>query len=87
MDETGKCQRNQEETDDEKTDDIYYFSCIVPDATACCSSGIEFELKDSYKYPDDYPPEGAIIQVLGEFDSYKDGEYRYYTLRNAELVG
>ena len=60
---------------------------IVPDATACCSSGIEFELKNGYKYPDDYPPEGAIIQVLGEFDSCKDGEYRYYTLRNADLVG
>lgn len=71
----------------DEANDKYYFSCIVPDATACCSSGIEFELKDSYKYPDDYPPEGAIIQVLGEFDSYKDGEYRYYTLRNADLVG
>lgn len=29
----------------------------------------------------------GVAQVLGEFDSYKDGEYRYYTLRNADLVG
>lgn len=71
----------------DEANDKYYFSCIVPDAAACCSSGIEFVLKEEYKYPDDYPPEGAIIQVLGEFDSYKDGEYRYYTLRNTDLVG
>ncbi|GEM_PF-4152557 len=29
----------------------------------------------------------GVAQVLGEFDSYKDGEYRYFTLRNADLVG
>ena len=24
-----------------------YYACVVPDATACCSQGLEFELEDS----------------------------------------
>lgn len=28
-----------------------YFGCIISDATACCSQGIEFVLTDDYTYP------------------------------------
>lgn len=61
----------------------YYFSCIIMDATACCSQGIEFILTDDYIYPDDYPEEGDTICVVGVFDTYKEGDYTYCTLRNA----
>ncbi len=64
-----------------------YFACIVQDATACCAQGIEFELADEYKYPDDYPNEGAEVTVVGVFDTYTEGEGKYCTLRNAHLVG
>ncbi len=63
-----------------------YFACIIKDATACCSQGIEFELMDSYKYPDDYPEMGTEVTVIGEFDTYNEGEYQYCTLRNAALL-
>ena len=53
--------------------DKYYHACIITDATACCSQGIEFELCDDYKYPDDYPEEADDICVTGTFDIYKDG--------------
>lgn len=69
---------------DEKTDN-YYYACIIKDATACCSQGIEFVLAGDYKYPDDYPQVGEDVCVVGEFDTYKEGEYTYCTLRNAEL--
>ena len=64
----------------------YYFACIIQDATACCSQGIEFELTEDYVYPDDYPTEGEEITVIGEFDSYVEGNFIYCTLRNAKLV-
>lgn len=62
-----------------------YFACIIQDAAACCSQGIEFTLTDNYSYPDDYPEEGDTIIVTGVFSTYKEGEYTYCTLKNASL--
>ncbi len=70
---------------DESSDRIYH-SCIISDATACCSQGIEFELTDDYIYPDDYPEECEQICVEGTFDTYKEGEYMFCTLRDASRI-
>ena len=70
-------------------DDTYstrYDACIVQDATACCATGIEFELSDELKFPEDYPEEGETITVEGIFDTYDEGSYTYCTLRNASLL-
>lgn len=64
---------------------IRYFYCIIQDATACCAQGIEFVLTDDYKFPDDYPQSGDIVTVVGDFDTYMEGEYMYCTLRDAVL--
>ena len=64
----------------------YYYACIIMDATACCSQGIEFELEGEHKYPDDYPEVGEQVCVVGTFDTYKEGEYTYCTLRNARML-
>ena len=69
---------------DEATDN-YCFACIIQDATACCAQGIEFVLTEDYVYPDDYPEVDEEICVVGVFDTYMEGEYRYCTLRNARL--
>jgi hypothetical protein len=65
------------------------YACIVQDATACCAQGLEFQLKDSYVYPDDYPEPGTEITVVGTFDTYleeNDGKsYFYIYLRDAVL--
>lgn len=63
-----------------------YFACVIADAAACCSQGIEFVLTDDYIYPDDYPKEGEDICVVGVFDTYQDGGYTYCTLKNARLL-
>ncbi|MBP9000765.1 MAG: hypothetical protein KBG05_01745 [Lachnospiraceae bacterium] len=70
----------------DESSDKYYFACIISDATACCSQGIEFVLTDGYSYPDDYPEEGGDVCVVGVFDTYQEGGYTYCTLRNARLV-
>ena len=64
----------------------FYCACIIQDATQCCSQGIEFELDDTYSFPEDYPEYGDDITVIGEFDIYQDGGYTYCTLRNARLI-
>ncbi len=66
--------------------DVYYFACIIADATACCSQGIEFVLAGDYSYPEDYPELGEEITVTGVFDTYIEGEYQYCTLRNASML-
>ena len=69
---------------DEATNQNYY-ACIIADATACCSQGIEFVLTDDYKYPDDYPEEAEDICVIGVFDTYQQDGITYCTLRDARL--
>ena len=63
----------------------WYYACIIQDATACCSQGIEFELAGKTA-PDGYPADGSDICVIGVFDTYKEGENTYCTLRNAEMA-
>lgn len=63
-----------------------YYSCLIPDATACCAQGIEFVPTADYAYPQDYPEEGQEIMVTGTFDTYDEDGIIYYTLRNAEMV-
>ncbi|MBR6050392.1 MAG: hypothetical protein IKP68_04205 [Clostridia bacterium] len=66
-------------------DGRYYFACIISDATACCSQGIEFVLKDGRKFPSEYPQAGTEITVVGVFDTYYEGTYRYCQLIDAVM--
>ena len=70
---------------DEKPDH-YYFFCLISDAMACCSQGIEFSLTKDYHYPEDYPKPDDEITVVGVFDSYEEEGNPYCILRNARLV-
>lgn len=69
----------------DETTDKHYHSCIISDATACCSQGIEFELTDEYSFPDDYPEVDGDVCVTGVFDIYTEDDYKFCTLRNAHL--
>lgn len=60
-----------------------YFACIIADATACCSQGLEFVLAGEHTYPDDYPELGDNIVVSGIFETYDEDGYRYCHLINA----
>ncbi|MGN0368081.1 MAG: hypothetical protein ACI4EK_04800 [Wujia sp.] len=62
-----------------------YFACIIRDATACCSQGIEFVLEGEHSFPGDYPAVGSDITVTGEFETYMEGEYTYCNLKNASF--
>ncbi|MGM9645037.1 MAG: hypothetical protein ACI3X1_08120 [Eubacteriales bacterium] len=62
-----------------------YYACLISDATACCSQGIEFILDGNYSYPNDYPEPNSEITVTGVFDTYTEGDYLYCQLIGATL--
>jgi hypothetical protein len=62
-----------------------FFAVLVSDATACCSQGIEFVLKEESKYPDDYPKIGTDITVVGDFNYYKEDYNTYIQLTDAAM--
>ncbi len=63
-----------------------YFACVIADATACCSQGLEFVLKGDYSYPDDYPDLGTEITVMGTFKTYQEDGTTYCQLVDASLT-
>ena len=65
--------------------DQIYFACIIADATACCSQGIEFVLEGNHVYPDDYPELGTEITVEGTFQTYEENGYMYCHLVDAKM--
>ena len=64
---------------------LYYPAVVIPDATACCSQGLEFVLKGNPSYPSGYPEEGEEIIVTGTFETYYEGSDQYCHLTNAVL--
>lgn len=67
---------------DEETGETYN-AVIIPDATACCQQGLEFELSD--KTNPNFE-QGAEITVVGTFDTYSEGELLYCHLKNAKII-
>lgn len=68
--------------------DTYYHFCVIQDATACCSQGLEFIWGDgTHVYPDEYPKEGDTVTVEGTFATYREegDENLYCRLENAVL--
>lgn len=59
-----------------------YYACIIKDATACCSQGLEFLLKDGFEYPE----KDTEITLEGTFETYYEGETRYCRIANADLL-
>ncbi len=71
----------------DKTNKQYQY-CIIQDALACCSQGIEFIWGNGeHAYPDEYPAEGSLVEITGTFQTYKeDGDDRLYCrLNNCDM--
>lgn len=67
---------------DEETGKTYN-AVIIPDATACCQQGLEFELQNKTNPNFEQNTE---ITVVGTFDTYSDGEFLYCHLKNAKII-
>ena len=62
----------------------YYF-VLISDATACCAQGLEFIWAGDHTFPNDYPAVDTEVVVTGTFESYMEGEKKYYHINNASL--
>ncbi len=71
--------------EDESTGNVY-FACLIADATACCSQGLEFVLSGDYTYPNDYPELGTDITVTGIFGTYDEYGNTYCQLTDAVMA-
>ncbi len=61
--------------------DNYYHYVLIEDALACCQNGMEFIWDEgTHTYPDEYPKEDEVIEIVGELKSYKEENYIYYYL-------
>ena len=64
---------------------MVYTACVIPDATACCSQGIEFVWAGEHIYPIDYPEPGADMTVTGRLETYEEDGYLYLHLVDAQV--
>lgn len=67
-------------------EDVLIFACIIADATACCSQGIEFVLSGAYSFPEDYPELDSEITVTGTFKSGEQNGIPYFRVINAQMT-
>ncbi len=79
------CQKTDENGEPDLNYPIYY-ACVIADATACCSQGLEFVLDGNFAYPDDYPELGDNITVTGTFETYKEDGTTYCHLVDAKMT-
>ena len=66
-------------------EDTLVYACVIADATACCSQGIEFVLSGEHTYPDEYPELGSEITVVGTFATYEEYSMLFCTLTDAVM--
>lgn len=69
----------------DKATEKVYLTCIIADAAACCSRGLDFVLKDEHAFPDDYPALYEPIIVTGVFNIREEDGYSYIQLIDAEI--
>ena len=61
------------------------YACLVLDATACCAQGIAFEWAGEHA-SSEYPPQGAMITVVGTFATFEEDGITYCYLADATLT-
>lgn len=70
----------------DEENDRYLYACIISDATACCSQGIEFIPADEYHFPEGFPGKGENITVTGVFEILEDNGEVYIALTDAQIL-
>ena len=68
------------------SEDDFFHYIVIPDATACCSQGLEFVWIGDYSYPNDYPKTDADIEVTGVWESYEENGFAYYRIAASDLA-
>ena len=70
---------------DDQEHGVIYHACVIPDATACCTQGIEFVWYGEHRWPEDYPEIGTDITVTGRLEMYEESGQQYLHLVDADV--
>ncbi len=62
-------------------DETYYF-VIIKDATGCCPQGLEFVNNSDVEFPES----GTVIEMVGVFDKYQEGNNEFFRITTDEIV-
>ncbi|MBQ8161513.1 MAG: hypothetical protein IJ083_12325 [Clostridia bacterium] len=65
---------------------VVYHACIIPDATACCTQGIEFVWAGDHVWPDEYKEDGTGVVVTGTLAMYEEDGYDFLHLVDSEVI-
>ena len=65
---------------------LFYHYVVIEDAAACCAQGIEFVLSSDADYPDDYPLQESVIELVGVYDSYEELGDTWYCLVVDDII-
>ncbi|HHU07532.1 MAG TPA: hypothetical protein GXZ59_04220, partial [Clostridiaceae bacterium] len=69
----------------EEGDKLYHFVVIL-DATACCAQGLEFVWTGDHVYPEDYPVNKSLIEIIGVWEKYEEDGQVWYRIRTEEII-
>jgi hypothetical protein len=61
-------------------DDEVFHHVVVTDEEACCAAFVEFRWIGDNTFPDDYPEENTVIEVIGIIKSYEFFDLTMYYL-------
>ncbi len=62
-----------------------YYACLVQDAGACCTMGIQIVPAQKYMNSKKIPQEDAKITVTGTFDTYEENGITFCQLIDADI--
>ena len=67
--------------------DVYYHFCMIKDAAACCTQGLELLWADEkMNRHENCPEEDALVTVEGVFETYEEGPNTYGRIKDAKIV-
>ena len=66
--------------------ELPYFSVIMNDATMCCQEGMDFVWEGDHKWPQDYPPEGTEISIIGKYIVTEEDGFSYNYLLASDVI-
>ena len=64
----------------------YYHYIIILDEASCCQTGLEFVWSGEHAYPEDFPKELAMIEIVGALNEYDEFGKTYYYLAVDDIL-
>jgi hypothetical protein len=68
-----------------ETGRVYHFVMVV-EGDECCRMGMEFVRSGDYVYPDDYPSQYTMVEIVGVLGTYEEQGQSWVYLQVDEII-